>query len=360
MKGLATLTLATGFCTTASAQDNDTVIQRLLQPPLHYFIHKTAKAPVIDGQLNDPIWQQAAWTSSFVDIEGSIRPAPTYNTHVKMLWDDQYLYIGAELEEPNVWATLTEQDSIVFRDHDFEVFIDPDGDAHNYFEIEINALKTIFDLFLPRPYRNLGSALISWDVKGLKKGVHIDGTLNNPKSRDKKWSVELAIPFASISMGNNVQVPVIGDYWRINFSRVEWDLDVKDNKYVKRKDANGHALPEHNWVWSPQGIVNMHYPERWGYLVFTDNTTPTTFHLPPAEIIKTKLWEVYYHQQNYYHQYHEYAVSLEQLGLADNVTIDGEDLAIKFEGTANSYLASVAFKNQRKPYSIDQEGLLKW
>jgi hypothetical protein len=47
---------------------------------------------------------------------------------MKMMWDEQYLYLLAKLEEPDLWATLTERDAIIFQDHDFEVFIDPDND----------------------------------------------------------------------------------------------------------------------------------------------------------------------------------------------------------------------------------------
>lgn len=70
-----------------------------------------------------------------MDIEGDRKPRPRFRTRVKMLWDDNYFYMGAEMEEPHVWATLTERDSIIYRDNDFEVFIDPDGDNHNYYEI---------------------------------------------------------------------------------------------------------------------------------------------------------------------------------------------------------------------------------
>src|SRR5437762_10018554 len=48
-----------------------------------------------------------------------------------------------------------------------------------------------------------------------------------------------------------------GDQWRVNFSRVEWRHEVLDGKY--RKIPN---LREDNWVWSPQGVIDMHRPER--------------------------------------------------------------------------------------------------
>jgi hypothetical protein len=75
---------------------------------------------------------------------------------MKMVWDDEYLYVAAEMEEPDIWATLTERDSVIFHDNDFEVFIDPDGDTHAYYELEVNALATAWDLMLLKPYRDGG------------------------------------------------------------------------------------------------------------------------------------------------------------------------------------------------------------
>ncbi len=56
------------------------------------------------------------------------------------------------LGEPAIWGKLTKRDAIIYKDNDFEVFIDPDGDGLNYYELEINALGTIMDLFLKKPY----------------------------------------------------------------------------------------------------------------------------------------------------------------------------------------------------------------
>src|SRR5207302_4948895 len=68
--------------------------------------------------------------------------------------------VFAELEEPHVWGTITRKNKVIFYDNDFEVFIDPDGDNHNYYEFEINALNTIWELTLVKPYRNGGPAKI--------------------------------------------------------------------------------------------------------------------------------------------------------------------------------------------------------
>ena len=82
--------------------------------------------------------------------------------------------MGAELEEPHLWATMADRDAILYREHDFEVFLDPDGDGLAYYELEINALGTEFDLFLDKPYRRKGRAHIAWDIEGLRTAVRLD------------------------------------------------------------------------------------------------------------------------------------------------------------------------------------------
>ena len=233
--------------------------------PRRYVCHRAAGPIVVDGRLDEPAWTVAPWTEQFRDIEGDKKPKPRLATRAKMLWDDTYLYIAAELEEPHVWATLKQHDEIVFRDNDFEIFIDPDGDCREYYEIEINALNTIFDLFLVRTYIDGGPALHGWDCKGLKSAVFVDGTLNDPSDTDRGWSVEFAIPWTSLAeAAHRPAPPRDGDTWRMNFSRVEWQARVVDGRYEKLPN-----VPEDNWVWSPQGVIDMHRPQYWGYVQFS-------------------------------------------------------------------------------------------
>jgi len=232
-----------------------------------YVCSYTAKPVSIDGMAREDAWQRAPWTEDFADILGDSLPKPALRTRMKMLWDSAYLYLYAELEEPNLWGTLVQHDAVIYHDNDFEAFIDPDGDGLNYFELEINTLGTEMDLFLPKPYRVGGKPLLSWDAQGLRKAVHVSGTVNRPGNKDKGWSVEMAIPLRTVLFWGDKPVKA-GDVWRINFSRVEWDLDVRDGKYLPVTDVSGKRRPEHNWVWSPQGVINMHVPEKWGYLEF--------------------------------------------------------------------------------------------
>ena len=111
------------------------------------------------GVPDEAAWSAAEWTGPFVDIEGEGKPLPRHETRARMAWDDDYFYVAAEMVEPHLWGTLTERDAVIYHDNDFEVFIDPDGDNHRYYELEINALGTEWDLFLVRPHRDGGPAL---------------------------------------------------------------------------------------------------------------------------------------------------------------------------------------------------------
>ena len=218
----------------------------------------------IDGRLDEALWRAAPWTDEFVDIEGDRKPKPRFRTRAKMLWDHDHFYIAAESDEPHVWGTLTEHDAVIFQDNDFEVFIDPDGDNHEYYEFEINALNTTWDLFLPRPYKDGGKADNGWEIPGLKSAIHVKGTLNDPTDQDTGWSVEIAIPWKVLGkQAHRPAPPNHGDQWRVNFSRVEWKHEIVAGKYRKVPDTR-----EDNWVWSPQGIIDMHEPARWGFVEF--------------------------------------------------------------------------------------------
>jgi len=232
--------------------------------PEQYVCARTAQAPSIDGRLDEAVWQKAAWSGDFVDIEGAAKPKPRFRTRMKMLWDERYLYIAAEMEEPHLWATYTQHDSVIFHENDFEVFLDPDGDTLDYFEFEINVLNTGWDLHLNKPYRMKGKADNGWEMPGLRTAVRAEGTINNPGDVDRGWTVEMALPWSAFNRGKRpARAPVVGEQWRMNFSRVEWRTDVVNGAYVKRP-----GLKEDNWVWSPQGEINMHIPERWGVVRF--------------------------------------------------------------------------------------------
>lgn len=272
-------------------------------PPVYRSVCAHKKLNVLDGDLNKEFWQRGEWITEFHDIEGDTRPRPWKQTRVKVLWDDEALYVGAELMDDTIWATVTERDAIIYVDNDFEVFLAPQDSSHRYFELEMNALNIAWDLLMERPQRDCVHRIIGWDIRGLESAVKIDGELNNPAADNKKWSIEIKIPWFSLRECPKDQcyppqfAPVAGEIWRMDFSRVEWEVDVVDGKYIKRCDENGNCLPEHNWLWAPTGVIDAHMPEMWGYLVFTEDGEE--YPLPSVDEAKWILRKLYYREHAY-------------------------------------------------------------
>jgi hypothetical protein len=348
----------------AVAQSKPAVdLEQLPYAPRQTVCYRASSRLTIDGKLDEASWRAAAWSEPFIDIQGPAhQPQPRFRTRAKMLWDDEFLYIAAELDEPDVWGTITRRDAVIFHDNDFEVFIDPDGDTHAYYELEVNALGTAWDLMLLQPYRDGGPPIDGWDIAGLQVGVDVRGTINKPGDRDEGWAVEMALPWKALrEAAPGQKAPRAGDRWRINFSRVEWQTDVKDGAYAKRLNAGtGKPLPEDNWVWSPQGAIDMHMPERWGIVQFSDTavdatgttgTTSATREAGPAgaatmrmtplaedpnDQVKWALRRLYYRQRQFRAAHGRYAADLAALD-AGNIRVDGLDFRPSLQVTDSLY-----------------------
>ena len=338
------------FSTISFSQD---FLPKIEYNPKKYIAHRIDQPIIIDGKLNDAQWSNVEWTDNFVDIEGSLKPNPFFNTKVKMLWDSTYFYFGAQLEEPHVWATLTQRDAVIFKDNDFEIFLDPDGDTHNYYELEINALGTEWDLLLLKPYHD-GSkvAIDSWDIAGLKSKVFIDGTINDPSDTDIGWSLEIAIPWQVLEEAAPNFHPEIGEQWKVNFSRVHWNRDIINQEYIKTKER------EYNWVWSPQGHIYMHIPELWGLVQFAgikDDLNTVVFKENNNDKIKWALRQIYYQQRNYNEKNGFYSKSLKELNLSTS-PVANVPWPPKIHITYSGWEASLVWSN--KTYFIRKDGLV--
>jgi hypothetical protein len=343
---------------TLTADTDQTINPAIPFFPRQYVCIRANKPLVIDGELYEAAWAEAPWTQEFLDIEGPDKPEPWFKTRAKMLWDEDYFYIAAELEEPHVWANLTERDSIIFHDNDFEVFIDPDGDTHHYYEIEMNALNTVWDLYLDKPYRDGCKPLFFWDIRGLRSAVKVDGTINDPSDKDTGWTVELALPWKVLQeCAPEGRPPKTGEQWRVGFSRVEWRTEVKDGKYVKVRDPDtGKILPEQNWVWSPQGKINMHMPEMWGFVQFSDKTTAVDeFVFNPEEYAKWALRLVYYREKAHRDKEGRFTAAQVDLGLGE-VKVKGFRWPPVIRFTESLFEARLVSEDGETTWHIDSYG----
>jgi hypothetical protein len=166
------------------------------------------------------------------------------------------------------------------------------------------------------------SADTTWDIPGMKTAVYVDGTINDPRDTDRGWSVEFAIPWSVLTeYAHKPCPPENGDMWRVNFSRVEVVHEIVTADYTPQDRTNNayrrkEGIPEDNWVWSPQGVINMHCPEKWGYVRFSASTGDhEKFHPDPTAPARTVLLDIYYAQRDFHTEHNSWASSLTDLGL---------------------------------------------
>jgi hypothetical protein len=245
-----------------------------------YTAYRVTTPPIIDGKLDDLCWQHAPRSPRFADLVSGTQAI--HDTRAAVLWDDENLYVGYWIEEPFVQASLTERDSLIYENNDVELFV---AGQDAYYEFEINALGTIYEVFFVweeayqragyhlrpefrrdasgvRPFNGVGfpnhprgPRIGYWnmDFDGLRSAVHVDGTLNDNRDRDRGWSVELALPWrgfeALAAPDGRALPPRDGDIWRMDFSRF--------NQYKAAPPADDSS----GWAWNPHGVWDSHIPE---------------------------------------------------------------------------------------------------
>jgi len=263
----------------------------MIQP---YIARKIDETIAINGDTTKPVWQSATWSQRFVDMVTGA--AGLYDTRAAILWNDTHLYVAFAAEEPFVEAHLTQRDSIIFLENDLELFIDG-GDC--YYELEVNARNTIYEVFFiwrdayqrggrfdvplfdvhqPQAMtfggdydrsgpsfwhgthpRGTRWAFLNYDMPGLQTAVQIDGTLNDNSDIDRGWSLEIAIPWQSLTwLANGRSLPPQpGDQWRLFLGR-----------FQKLTVSGQEVQPHPAMVMTPHGLYDTHQPDRWSVVEF--------------------------------------------------------------------------------------------
>ena len=217
---------------------------------------KHAKGTItIDGKLDEDDWRRAVEVSMVETVTGADAPL---KTTVRLLWDDNYLYAAFYCEDPDAWATLTEEDDPLWGEEVVEIFVDPQGKGLNYYELEINPINVKVDLFVinrGQKYDGTYKVWKDWDFSGLKSEVYVEGDGKLAGTSDKFWVVEVAMPFEDFWMAENIP-PENGDIWRVNLYRIE--RGKPDNK-----------VDDRYYAFSPTLRPSYHTPWRFGMVYFT-------------------------------------------------------------------------------------------
>lgn len=216
--------------------------------------------PKIDGKLDDEAWKRAARTAAFVDVATG-RPNTSFpvDATARVTWDDKKVFFAFEVTDKKLLGGLTPAevkmvDPHVWEKECVEIMIDPDGDGDNldYYEIQVSTQNAAFDsqfdgYNLPRGGSNGPFGHEEWSSMR-ESAVSVSGTLDKDDDDDQGYTVELAIPWTSLSKAQALP-PRDGDVWRMNL-------------YAMKR--NGGVS------WSPiLGEGNFHRASRFGRVAWT-------------------------------------------------------------------------------------------
>ncbi len=222
----------------------ESVGENLAIPSCRY----TSETITLDGKLAEDAWHRAQPLSFHVPVSHA---RPRTKTIGRLCWDEKYFYVAFEAEDADLRAERTERDSEVYRDDVFEVFFLPDGPDGRRFNIEVNALGAYYD----------GDSRdhLRWNCEGLRTGIDRRGTLNDSSDRDQGWSMEIAIPFASLDLPETAH-PRDRATWLFHLARYDWSKDFEEEKEL----SSTARLTR----------VNFHNPPDWRRFVFLREEEP--------------------------------------------------------------------------------------
>jgi len=190
--------------------------------PVPAYVCRFSEEPItIDGVLDEAAWEGALEVGRFeLPWLGPGSHPATAATRAKLLWDREYLYIAADLDDADLYADVTAHDGQTWDNDVFEVFLKPAVEKPGYYEFQVNPLNTQFDLFLPR--RGHGRRFLRMHEFGMESAVKLRGTLDDWTDRDEGWTVEIRIPWTSFMPTGGRPEP--GDEWRFALCRYDYDL----------------------------------------------------------------------------------------------------------------------------------------
>ncbi len=147
----------------------------------HLTATRVTTPPVLDGRLDDLTWKRTKGSDAFTQKLPTPGDKPTYRTLVRVLYDDEAVYVGVDCEQTDdeIIARLTRRDRQVEADA-VTVTLDTRGDGRSALEFEVNAAGVLSDALrfndteLSREWDEI------WDAR----------TSRTPRG----WSVELKIP----------------------------------------------------------------------------------------------------------------------------------------------------------------------
>ena len=160
----------------------------------------SADAPVIDGRLDEAVWENATVVNDFHQIDPLEYQAPSDPTHILVFYDDDALYVGARMPQTvDVLGNVLRQGQEFWSDDIFAVVLDTFNDKRNGYRFQVNPNGVRMEAI----YEN--TTATNWDWTGIWRAA--------AREEDGGWTAEMAIPFKTLSFNPD------NDTWGVNFMR---------------------------------------------------------------------------------------------------------------------------------------------
>lgn len=224
---------------------------RAPEPAVPRLIARRARGPItLDGNLKEADWGAAQSTGSFVNTFTG--EAGAFEARAQVVYDADAIYCSFIVADDYLRSTFKNDDDHLWEQDTVEVMFDPNGDARNYFELQVSPRGVHFDTRYDAPRNPRPFGHVDWSSQ-VKAGVSVNGTLD-ADGPDTGYIVELRVPWSAFAVGDPPATrPGAGDTWRINF-------------FVM--DAREHG--QRAVGWSPPRVGDFHTLAQFGRVVFPE------------------------------------------------------------------------------------------
>lgn len=220
---------------------------KFVRPPTEFNCRFTEQTIQIDGLASDLAWQTADEIDAFhVPWLAEGPRASRTKTKARLLWDRDYLYFFAEMEDRDLFADVKEKDGLLWNNDVFELFFKPADDKPGYYEFQVNAAGASLDMFLPSKDAG-GYPRFKDDGKfDFKSAVKLKGTLNERTDKDEGWSVEGRLAWGDfLRTGGR---PEVNESWKFTLCRYDYAMEFDEpelSAVAPLMKRNFHALEDY-------------------------------------------------------------------------------------------------------------------
>lgn len=236
----------------ADRVDLGTVAVALARPKASAQVPRAQGTIVVDGILQEPDWQRAAVLPLSPSMGKGTLSRPTT---ALLLWSPDALFLAFRAVDPDPFSPFTKDDEPLYDSEALEIFIDADGDADEYVELQAAPTDVHFDSSFSGGRRK--GMDVGWNA--LHQTKTVIGDVDGQPGFVQEWRIPVG-GLKDIPAGE----PRVGARWKVNLFRLE------------RLRSGARVTSTEGSAWSPPLGGDFHNLARFGTIEFVDEPSPSS------------------------------------------------------------------------------------